>query len=852
MFIFLTLFIFTFASEQTCGPKCKYTITENTLTIIANGIINNTKWNTTSPITHLKLQGEVTKFNKQFISSLPELEEVEIKIKSIPNEMFMSSRLRKVVIGNNVVTIGERAFDRCEKLEEIVFEKNSHLTTIGEYAFKECEKMKEITLPKSLKTIVFESVFKKCSDELEIHIEKDGFYQSDNNMSNDGKVLEYYHGRKTPVEEVVIEYEYVFVEDRDIDETVFRSISVPSTVTEIKERAFYINYDTKAVYIPPNVRFIGKYAFAFNEELERVIIASRNLEIDESAFYGCIRLQHVVFVGEELTLNQRVFDDCDSLKEIRLMKKGEKEIETERVDIKFGGIQKGKCGTNCEYYIEENNGKTLLIYGKGSIEEFEGIDFERKQQIKDVFIMNGISGIETNVFYQFVQLRDIQLPETITTLGDYAFSKCSNLNKVYIDGTLSTFGKNPFIGSSLSKIVFKKSTSYVFIDGMLLSQSKTHLHSYIHQQSDNAMVILPDTITTIHEAAFSENKHLTTIVIQSTLKTIENKAFANCESLKHVYYLGSMEPITIGSNLFAGSNKVKELKVTEKYRSSSEMFDSVNVTKQSTHSGRSGDVYYFIDSETGIFVIYGNGSTVNYNIKKELPWENQKDIIKTAIVQKGVVTIGEHFFFNQTQLKTVILPKGLKTIKKHSFVLLNQLKSISIPSTVEVIEPNAFWKMNSFEEIIVDESNQHYTSIDGVLYSKDKTILHMYPSAKKSESLIIPNGVKTIDESAFYGVSDLGTIVLPHSLKTIKDMAFWNCKSLEKIIMNAVEEPTFNNNKKCVDVELDGCGTEKKKISCAPFNCQTSSDMTIVVPNSYVIPKNKTFCGKDMNFEKKN
>lgn len=119
------------------------------------------------------------------------------------------------------------------------------------------------------------------------------------------------------------------------------------------------------------------------------------------------------------------------------------------------------------------------------------------------------------------------------------------------------------------------------------------------------------------------------------------------------------------------------------------------------------------------------------------------------------------------------------TIGKNAFAQTG-LGCLHIPASITDIKPNAF-KFSSFNKIEVDKNNLNYTSINGVLFSKDKTVLLAYPKENSATSYIIPDGVKIIESTAFMGTSNLNSIVIPNGVTTIKENAFYLCSNLKNV-----------------------------------------------------------------------
>ena len=136
--------------------------------------------------------------------------------------------------------------------------------------------------------------------------------------------------------------------------------------------------------------------------------------------------------------------------------------------------------------------------------------------------------------------------------------------------------------------------------------------------------------------------------------------------------------------------------------------------------------------------------------------------------------------------KDVVIPDKLGGYKVTSIEILtfymNKALSVQLPATVSSLNGQAFNEMNStVNSITVAEDSPYYTSVDGVLYNKDKTSLVCYPAGKSDETYTVLEGVELIEYYSFTSSLNLKEIILPKSLKTIEDWAFNNCKALTKI-----------------------------------------------------------------------
>ncbi len=147
---------------------------------------------------------------------------------------------------------------------------------------------------------------------------------------------------------------------------------------------------------------------------------------------------------------------------------------------------------------------------------------------------------------------------------------------------------------------------------------------------------------------------------------------------------------------------------------------------------------------------------------------------KTFEMPADVVTIEEKAFIG-ADFDTLVLPETLEVIKSGAFDSCVWLKTLNVPASVKDIEPESFSMNRSLAEINVDAKNECYSSIDGVLYNKDKTEIIYYPIAKLGAEYTVQDGVKTIAPRAFQAFSSLDEVTLPDSIESIGYRAFYGC-----------------------------------------------------------------------------
>lgn len=203
-----------------------------------------------------------------------------------------------------------------------------------------------------------------------------------------------------------------------------------------------------------------------------------------------------------------------------------------------------------------------------------------------------------------------------------------------------------------------------------------------------------------------------------------------------------------------------------------------------------------------------------------------KVTLKSIVFPNNITTIGSWSFMNCSALTSVVFPLSLTTLKVSAFRGCSSLNTLTIPSSVSLIEAYCFsWCPVA---ITVSTSNMNYSSTDGVLFDKGKTVLIHCP-ASKSGSYSIPETVGTISPEAFLNCQSLSSVVIPSTVTTIGRGAFYQCLHLSTVILppnlTTIEEETFNNCRNLVSIVIPPKITTIK--FAAFINCVGLASVTI-------------------------
>lgn len=266
---------------------------------------------------------------------------------------------------------------------------------------------------------------------------------------------------------------------------------------------------------------------------------------------------------------------------------------------------------------------------------------------------------------------------------------------------------------------------------------------------------------------------------------IGNGAFTGCASLTNITIPASVTAISFGSkdgiDVFEGCTSLTEINVAS------------GNTKYTSQDG------VLFNRDKTILLRYPEGKSSSYHIPKGVTEIDNYAFYKNAtltdiFIPEGVTEIGCYSFLGCSNLTSVRLPSSMKRICGVCFNGCTNLTSITLPSCLEEIcsEPNEYYyfvkcpKLAVFEVYEVAGATRNYSSLDGVLFNGNKTVLVAFPNGK-GENYVIPDGVTGFNGSAFSYDLGLKSIVIPNSVTSIERSCLWMCSNLTDIYYTGTE-----------------------------------------------------------------
>lgn len=245
-------------------------------------------------------------------------------------------------------------------------------------------------------------------------------------------------------------------------------------------------------------------------------------------------------------------------------------------------INSGYCGDYATWTLY-NNGD-FIINGTGKMYDFSGANlapwYNNNSEIKRVIINEGITSVGEFSFYNCYQLNEVILPEGLLNIEYAAFHSCNNLTKIDLPSTIISIGNSAFYRNNIRNITIPSSVTTISHNAFMecYNLSSVTIENGVKNISSCAFlnctglnnVIIPDSVTSIGGDAFSGCTSLNNIKIGNNVESIGNNAFYNCTNLTDVYIGVSLK--SVGKMAFASCGNIKDVY----YSGTNEQWDTIS------------------------------------------------------------------------------------------------------------------------------------------------------------------------------------------------------------------------------------------------------------------------------------
>ena len=436
-------------------------------------------------------------------------------------------------------------------------------------------------------------------------------------------------------------------------------------------------------------------------------------------------------------------------------------------------------------------------------------------------IPSDVTSISDNAFCGCTELEKVIIPDGVTEIGEKAFSGCTGLTEIVIPDSVTMIRSSAFADcSSLTSVTIgngvTKSGVSVFKNCKNVKHLSYNSGNFVSSFPDLETVIIGDSIYEIGESEFEGYRNLSSVTIGSGVAKIDISAFEGCIALADITIPDGV--ISVGEYAFKDCQSLTSVvipeSVTELNTTAFEGCKNVRSLTYGTEMLTREIVNCFPDLDT--VVIDSSVNKISPHLFSNLP------LLKNVTISEGVLIIGSNAFDNCTKIESIVIPdsvtdigdnafkgnismtdltigKGVLKINNAAFLGCKELKTIICNNNLihrviddyyndaletiiigDYVTELDLRDADNCKNIIVDENNTVFSSVDGVLYSKDKQTLILCPD-KKEGSHIIADGTVTIGENAFADCKILTEITIPDSVTRIGEYSFLNCVSLTGI-----------------------------------------------------------------------
>ncbi len=770
---------------------CKNTIIPNSVTSIGEGAFGGC-----SSLFSISIPNSITSIGNSAFNNCLGLTSISIpnSVTSIDNKAFYGcSGLTSITIPNSVTSIGNNAFYGCSGLTSITIPNS--VTSIGNYAFWNCSGLKDIfseiktpfeinlnvfsvhstatlTVPDGTKsayqstagwyffTNIVEASGDNTSTKRTIHVATAGTLPNLISKSD-----------KYTIEELTLTgelngtdfrllrdmagggfsyiYDYDMFDDASNGKLTYLDISGAKIVSGGDAYIAYYdkgqnpryNDDAEPLYyylsssdmipkflfrgckltsviLPNNLISIGYAAFMECRDLTSIIIPNSVTSIGNYAFNRCIGLTSITIPNSVTTIGYFTFSECTSLKSITIPNSvtsiGECAFQ------KSSGLMSIKVEIGNNMYDSRNSCNAIIETSSNKL--ITGC--------KNTIIPNTVKSIGNFAFYSCSGLTSIMIPNSVTTIGDYAFYNCSGLVSITIPNSVTSIGKSAF-----------------------------------YECSGLTSITISNAVTTIGDYAFQKCSGLTSITIPNSVTSIGNSAFEGCNALSSVYSLIEV-PFEISSTTFS-------------------TYDDATLyvpkdTKQKYLATRFWYRFSKID----------DGTEYNYDKEREV-------FVSIAGTLTNYISESEKYYIEKLTLKGELNGADFRLLREMAgnndlgketggrLCFLDMSEARIVHGGGNYLNSRSI----SYDGGMIIDIGILHTSIE----QDDELSDLIFAGCMSLKEVILPQSTISIGNSSFWACINLVSIIIPNSVISISRDAFYGCSGLTSIVSEIVKPFEINS-----------------------------------------------------------
>ena len=771
----------------------------------------------------------------------------KVVVSTIAESAFKDNRnIESIIISDSIKTIGAKAFENCTNIKKIVLSKS--LTSIGDNAFGGLANLKTIiskvpaarlgNLCSSIINVFTSDDYQSITTSPEIYIpvgeNSESIYKEKWSAFHEGKFVMGYPDYDVPSTKPIGWFFDILttIDESKVDGDT--SADVVYGIATLKKTIDRVEADGNLV-IPSKVK-IGERTYeitkiadnAFNEyptksEVKNLIIPDSVTEIGANAFRGFYNVQKVWLPKSLTYIGSKAFDGCNAITHVCSKMENPKSMSDDIFSIptintatlfvpsmsgyttdswtKFSNVVVG------EYVKDVTDGNmTFACYqvkksGEETAYDKYAILTKASTNIRTAAVKDSISSDELKfavlsigkyAFYDCKQLAKVELPKTLTSIGESAFGGCAAIREIISDIKDQLFPIEDEEPNSVFHADVKNyATLYVPIESKETYKATRGWKSFTHDNiiegkwhkttdadanhlkyryhtgkkiatvvevvfpTDENELIIPSTITidkvtydvdSIAISKFTNKDKVKKLVIHDAaegmegIKTIDANSFSGCTNLATVFLPSSLEKI--GEKAFDACSNIANLNIQHSSA------PDINANVFSISEG----------NKAALFVKKGTAGSYDKD-----GWNKFSNIVEGEFLDAYIGSVGDE--------------------KDITFTLYTTTDAEEHPVNAAIITKAA----TNTQLVTIPAS----ITREGTEYLIKNIGSYAFSTSKNLNNLKIATNVETIGKSAFTSCTDLKTLELPSSLRAIKSDAFGGCKSLVEIVSNVDKDNLF-------------------------------------------------------------
>ena len=747
-------------------------------TELKTAIIDNTELNTPTPL------------------EMEDSNSTNPKTKTIGANAFAGCINLKNINLDNCGKIGMGAFSGCESLNEIYL----NCSIIPKNAFENCTNITQVTLSGDGGTIS-ENAFNECNKLSKVYLNNKFRLSAENAFPNEGQtslgtmicdITFYVSPEDYPVYTGVAnelgwaKYKNYIVKNPNSNQIIYitknnKSIGLNDNIgNKVSDNTYYNNNDNAKygiLTLNEDIKTLNLSSILSDEGKENLssieYIPNSCTAIDEYAFAGCVELPNFTIPDSITKIGDGAFAGCANI-------------------TKF--IRK-----NPEFVTVSYDGKAV-IYGDKLICVLPKDDSDTEGRICDLSKITNtlIRRIGKSCFHGCKNMRRVDIPSTVYSIGDNAFEYCENLCEIHLthskpptvgidvfkevrddfkifvpEESLETYFKNEGWSKYAQHIYPKpKNNDIIYYGNIKLDSSDTSISLSVANGTYNYYKISNMSNGILPQGYFTNKQSVQKVILGDNITKINNNAFKNCTKLDYIYLSDNVTQFN--DECFYGCKNLKRIHIpfnlkTKYTYNQGDKFSGASSTI--TKDGFGNNVFYGCESLKEFGTYYkGCVSDDNrcYIHDSEIKYFAHGGLTEEYKIPDNITSIYK-YAFRGSEITKISIGENTQSIGAYAFEGCKELQSITNWNNVEYISSSAFKGCVSLGETSLP------TNLKTINSNAFENCENMYITTN------IPDKVTTIGSYAFKGCTSLNEINLPPSITNIGSSAFEGCTSLNEI-----------------------------------------------------------------------